>query len=109
MEKINTDEVTLKGTTAMQWAKELSKLPNGDFTVAFFPCSRLRGQAYPKLEVKEHCKWRTQLPKERFSVDGENLFLFNDEHGEPKMCYKILIRFMAFPNDGYKLHKIDWL
>ncbi len=109
MEKIIADDVTLDGITAMRWAKELSKLPNGDFTVMFFPYSRLRNKAIPKLEIKEHCKWRTQLPKERFSVDGENLLLFNDEHGEPKMCYKILIRYMAFPNDGYKLHKIDWL
>ena len=109
MEKKNSDDVTLKGTIAMQWAKELSKLPNGNFTVAFFPYSRLKNKAIPKLEVKERCKWRTQLPKELFNVDGENLFLFSDEHGEPKMCYKILIRYMAFPNDGYKLHKINWL
>ena len=109
MEKINADDVTLKGVDAMRWAKELSKLPNVGFTVVSFPYSRLRNKAVPKLEIKEHSKWRTQLPKERFSVDGENLFLFSDEHGEPKMCYKILIRYMAFPNDGYKLHKIDWL
>jgi hypothetical protein len=25
------------------------------------------------------------------------------------MCYRILIRFMGFPQDGYKLHKINWL
>lgn len=109
MEKINADDVTLKGITAMQWARELSKLPDGCFTVAFFPCSRQRGEASTTLNIKEGCKWRTQLPKERFNVDSENLFLFTDGDGEPRMCYKILVRFMAFPNDGYKLHKIDWL
>ena len=109
MEKTKADDVTIKGTIAMEWAKEISKLPDGYFTVAFFPCSRNLGKAGNKLCVKEHCKWRTQLPKEQFSVDGENLFLYTDEHGEPRMCYKILIRYMAFPNDGYKLHKINWL
>ena len=100
---------TIPGPSAMAWAKELSKLPDGHFTVAFFPCSRTKGTASDKLVVKERCKWRTQMPDEKFSVDGENLFLFLDEDGKEKMCYKILIRYMAFPNDGYKLHKIDWL
>ena len=106
---MENDSMTLKGTTAMQWAKEISKLPDGCFTVAFFPCSRKQETAVPKLTVKEGCKWRIQLPKEVFSVDGENLVLFTDGDGEPRMCYKILIRYMAFPNDGFKLHKIDWL
>lgn len=103
------NSTTISGPIAMQWAKEISKLPDGHFTVAFFPCSRNRGIASDKLTVKEGCKWRTQLPQEKFSVDGENLFLFNDGNGEPRICYKILIRYMAFPNDGYKLHKINWL
>lgn len=102
-------EMTMTGIQAMQWAKEISKLPNGCFTIAFFPCSRHRGEAIPNLTVKEGCKWRTQLPEERFSIDSDNFFLFSDADGEPKMCYRILIRYMGFPQDGFKLHKIDWL
>ena len=34
---------------------------------------------------------------------------YTDEDGNPKMCYRILIRYMGFPQDGFKLHKIDWL
>jgi hypothetical protein len=102
-------EIKLSGIQAMQWAKELSKLPNGFFTIAFFPCSRQRGVAIPELTIKEKCKWRIQLPEERFSIDSDNLFLFTDNNGEPKMCYRILIRYMGFPQDGFKLHKIDWL
>ena len=49
------------------------------------------------------------MPEERFSIDSDNLFLFTDNNGEPKMCYRILIRYMGFPQDGFKLHKIDWL
>lgn len=101
--------VTIDGPTAMHNAREISKLPGGCFTIAFFPYSRTRGEAGASLVVKEHCRWRTQLPKERFSVDGDNLLLFTDQDGEPRMCWRILIRFMAFPWDGYKLHKIDWL
>lgn len=102
-------EMTMTGIQAMQWAKEISKLPDGCFTIAFFPCSRHKGEASATLTVKEGCRWRTQLPEERFSIDSDNFFLFTDADGEPKMCYRILIRYMGFPQDGFKLHKIDWL
>lgn len=101
--------IEMDGINAMQWAREISKLPKGDFTLCFFPYSRSQGVAGDKLIVKPHCKYRTQLPQDRFGVDSENYFLFEDEHGEPKMCYRILIRYMGFPQDGYKLHKINWL
>lgn len=101
--------IIMDGITALQWAREISKLPDGEFTLVFFPYSRARGEASAKLQVRHHCKYRTQLPKERFAIDGENYLLFTDEDGEPKMCYRILIRYMGFPQDGFKLHKINWL
>lgn len=101
--------VEMDGIDAMQWAREISKLPQGDFTLCFFPYSKAMGMAGDGLVVKAHCKYRTQLPQERFAVDSENYFLFTDGNGEPKMCYRILIRYMGFPQDGYKLHKINWL
>ena len=103
------DSLIIPGTEAMQLAREISKLPDGYFTVAFYPCSLQKYEASTKLVVKTKCKWRTQLPEEKFSVDSDNLFLFTDEEEQPRMCYSILIRYMGFPQDGYKLHKIDWL
>ena len=102
-------EDVMTGIEAMQWAREISKLPQGCFTLAFFPYSRQKGEASAKLKVVTGCKWRTQLPKERFNIDAENLLLYIDGEGNYKMCYRILIRYMGFPQDGYKLHKIDWL
>jgi len=99
----------MTGISAMQWAREISKLPDGYFSIGFFPYSRQKEMASDKMEIKEHCKYRTQLPHERFGVDSENYFLFTDGNGDPKMCYRILIRYMGFPQDGYKLHKIKWL
>lgn len=99
----------MNGTDALQWAREISKLPNGHFTLCFYPYSRSKGMAGDGLVVKERCKYRTQLPQDCFAVDPENYFLFTDSDGEPKMCYRILIRYMGFPQDGYKLHKIIWL
>lgn len=114
----------IKGTHALQLARELSKLPEGDFHIVFFPYSRRHPlpqptsptpptsstlHSTPKLRTIEHCRWRTQLPHEAFDIDSDNYFLFQDSAGNPKMCYRYLIRFMAFPNDGYKLHPIKWL
>lgn len=90
-------------------AKEISKLPNGCFSISFYPYSKAKGTASEKLVTRTGCKARIQLPADRFSVDSENLFLFADKDGEPKACYKILIRYMAFPHDNFKMHKIDWL
>lgn len=99
----------MNGIDALHLAKELSKLPDGCFTIAFFPYSKARSQANDKLTIKERCKARMQLPEERFRIDSENFFLFMDEKGEPKTCYRILIRYMGFPHDNFKLHKINWL
>ena len=101
--------IKMDGVNAMQWAREISRMPDGDFTFCFLAHSRSQGKAGDSLVVKEHCKHRTQLPQDKFAVDSENYFLFEDENGEPRMCYRILIRYMGFPQDGYKLHKINWL
>jgi hypothetical protein len=102
-------EITIKGIQALQLAREISKVPGLSFTVAFFPYSRIRNQATPELDVRQGCVYRAQLPHEEFSIDGENFFLFIDGNGQPRMCYRYLIRYMGFPQDKYKLHKINWL
>ncbi len=99
----------LEGIQALRLAKEISKLPDGHFTIAFYPYSQSRNKAESKLKVMEKCKFRAQLPDEQFKIDSENYFLFSDENGDPKMCYRILIRYMGFPHDNFKLHKIKWL
>lgn len=106
-----TDTTTneLNGLDAIRLAREISKLPDGRFTIAFFPYSKAKKKAGNKLVTRKNCKTRAQLPEERFSIDGENFFLFSDENGDPKACYRILIRYMAFPHDNFKLHKIKWL
>lgn len=103
------EEKEISGLHAMRLAKEISKLPDGCFTIAFYPHSKAKGITSNRLEVKEGCKFRAQLPEERFKIDGENFFLFTDKDGNPRSCYRILIRYMGFPHDDFKLHKINWL
>ena len=103
------NDIVLSGLEAMAWAREVSKLPGGHFNMAFFPCSLRKMEASAQLQTEDGCTWRPQMPDERTFVHGDNLLLFNDGQGRPRQCYRILVRYMAFPNDGYKMHKIDWL
>lgn len=102
-------EIELTGAEALHTAREISKVPEGSFTIAFFPYSRTKRRASGKLSVYAGCKTREQLPEDIFSIDSDHYFLFIDNRGNPKMCYKYLIRYMGFPHDKYKLHKIKWL
>ena len=98
-------ETEMRGLDALSLAHEISKIPDGTFTIAFFPCSRSKGKASKQLTIKQGCKTRAQLPNEAFDIDSDNFFLFTDSEGKPKMCYRILIRFMGFPQDNFKLRK----
>ncbi len=97
---------TIKVIDAIRLAKEISKIPDGRFTISFFPYSRTTGKASAKLRVIEGCKVRAQLSRERFSIDGDNFFLFEDSEGNPKTCYQALIRYMGFPDDNYQPRKV---
>lgn len=100
---------TITGIEALRLATEVSKIPDGTFTIAFYPYNRRKGEVGAKLRVIEGCKSRAQLPKDKFWVDSENYFLFCDASGQQKTCYRILIRYIGFPNDNFKLRKVKWL
>lgn len=99
---------TIKGIDAIRLAQEVSKLPDGSFHLAFFPYNRQTERATSKLKVVEHCKTRAQMPQDKWEVDGDAYFLFEDAKGSPKTAHRILCRFIGYPPD-YKLRKIQWL
>jgi len=98
----------IEGNKALTLAKEISKLPDGCFIIAFFKYNTIKDQVSDQLRVIEGCKTRAQLPNEVFNRDPENYFLFQDNEGNPKTAYKILIRFIGFSHQGNKLRKINW-
>lgn len=93
---------------ALRLAGEISKLPDGTFTIAFYPYNRRKGIAWNTLRTVSGCKVRKQLPQDKFWIDSDNYFLFSDERGDPKTCYRVLIRYMGFPQDNFKLRKVIW-
>ncbi|MFH0757335.1 MAG: hypothetical protein V2B15_08620 [Bacteroidota bacterium] len=98
---------TIGGIDAIRMMQEVSKLPDGHFTIAFYKYNRTLDQVYTKLQVRERCRARAQLPQDRFQIPSDNFFLFQDEEGIPKTCYRILVRFVGFPPE-YKLIKVNW-
>ncbi len=99
---------TISISEMVRLAREVSQLPEpqNKFTIAFFPYSKSKGEASAKLVTKENCTFRTQLPRDKFSVDSDNFFLYNDMHGNPKACYRVLIRYVGFAADSFKLRKV---
>lgn len=98
----------IKGIDALRMMHDVSKLPDGCFTISFFPYSRANASASSELITKKGCKVRPQLPEERWSIDSDNYFLFLDGEGKHQTCYRALIRYVGFPNDNFELHKINW-
>lgn len=99
---------TISITEAIRLVREISQLPEpmNRFTIAFFPYSRAKSEASARLTTKENCTFRKQLPRDQFAVDSENFFLFSDGSGNPKACYRVLMRYIGFPQDNFKLRKI---
>ena len=98
----------LNGHDAVRMMEEISKLPDGCFTISFYSCNLATGEAGTELKTYTDCRFRLPLPRDKWETDGDNYFLFEDSAGNPKTCYKVLIRFVAFPIDGFKLKKVKW-
>ena len=99
---------TINGIDAIRLAQEVSKLPDGTFNIAFYPCNLAKDEALATLRTITGCKTRTQLPQNKWEADGDTYFLFQDADGNPKTSHRILTRFIAFP-PKFELRKINWL
>jgi hypothetical protein len=101
-------EETISISEAVRLAREVSQLPEPQcrFTICFFPYSRSKNEASSQLMTKEGCTFRAQLPRDWFAIDSDNFFLYSDAHGNPKACYRVLMRYIGFAVEGYKLRKI---
>ncbi len=99
---------TINGIDAIHKAELVSKA-GGTFAIAFFPYSRTKNQGETSsLKTYTGCTCRLPLPHDKWSIDGKHFFLFSDGKLQPKTCYRVLIRYIGFPDDGYKLKKVIW-
>lgn len=88
---------------------ELLSKTGGSFTLSFFPYSRKKGnEDTVQLKTYERCTLRTPLPHDKFDIDGKHFLLFLTEDLKPRSCYRVLVRYIGFSDEEYKLKKIIW-
>ncbi len=98
----------IDGIDALRMAEDVSNHKGGSFHVCFYPCNRTKNSASSSLRLIEYCTYRPQLPRNKFDIDADNFFLFKDKDNYPKTCYRLLLRYIAFPPD-FKMRKVNWL
>ena len=79
---------TIKGIAALQRAELISKM-GGSFSISFFPFSRKKPSADPDAQLKtfQNCTMRLPLPR---------------------ACYRVLIRYIGFSDENFKLYRVLW-
>lgn len=67
-----------------------------------------RTQETNGMRVVERARLRPALPDEPFSRQADMYLPYIDlDKDEPRLCYRLLIRYVAFPPD-FKLLKVNW-
>ena len=87
----------------------LSKM-GGSFCLSFFPYSRKKKPASPDVQMKtfQGCTMRLPLPHDKFDIDGKHYFLFTTSDDKPRSCYRVLIRYIGFSDEKFKLYRVIW-
>lgn len=98
---------TISGPEAIRRMRLISKVKNASFTLIHFTCN-LPKRSGGQLRKVEHCTLRPALPDGATKVNPDHYLTYVDASTDaPRMCWKKLIRYVAFPPD-YKLLKVDW-
>jgi len=98
---------TISGNEAIRRARNLKYLPDGFFTLIHLTCN-LKTRKCGELSKTERARVRPALREDTFQLDGDLYFTYEDiDTGEPRMCFRRLMRYIGFPPD-YELLKINW-
>jgi hypothetical protein len=98
---------TITGTEAIQKMRALRNDENVHFLLMHHTFDR-RKKTSDGLRKVEQCRLRPSLPDEIFDTDSDLYLPYYDLLAKKNgMCFKILMRFCAFPPD-YKVLKINW-
>lgn len=97
----------ISGAEAIRRMRLISKMKDETFTLIHFTCNRKTG-AGGELRKVEHCRLRPAMSEKVTKVDPDHYLTYVvSDTGEPRMCWKKLLRFVAFP-PRYELLKVDW-
>lgn len=100
-------EQVISGAEAIRRMRLISRMKDETFTLIHFTCNLKTGKG-GELRKVEHCRLRAALPEKVTKVDPDHYLTYViSDIDEPRMCWKKLIRFVAFP-PRYDLFKVDW-
>jgi len=100
------NQKTISGTEAIRRARYLKYVPGAVFTLIHLSCN-FKTRKCGETVKHERCRIRKALNEDTFQLDGDLYFTYEDvDTGDPKMCFKRLMRYIGFPPD-YELLKID--
>ncbi|NDV45807.1 hypothetical protein D0T49_01920 [Paludibacter sp. 221] len=101
------NQKTITGTEAIQRARNLKFIPGAYFTLMHLTCNE-KTNDIGRMVKHDRCRVRPALRQDTFRLDGDLYFTYEDlDTNEAKMCFKRLMRYIAFPPD-YEMLKIDW-
>lgn len=100
-------ESVISGAEAIRRMRLISRVPDAYFTLIHLTCN-LKKRTGGQLRKAEHCRLRAALPEKVTKIDPDHYLTYVlTDNDEPRMCFKKLIRYVAFPPD-FKLQKVDW-
>lgn len=101
------EQKTISGPEAIRRMRLVSKVKDASFTLIHFTCN-LKKQTGGELRKVERCVLRPSLPDGVMKVNPDHYLTYVDvSTDEPRMCWKKLIRYAAFP-PNYQLLKVNW-
>ena len=90
-------EKTITGAEAFTRIRNLKLIPGATFSIIFITCDLARNE-YGQIRKYEQCRIRPAMKSEGLSVNSDHYLYFeNIENGDPRQCFKKLIRKIALP------------
>lgn len=104
----NCMERIITGPEAIDRMRQLKLLPQARFGIKFITCDLNRPEKTGKVRVYTSCRIRPARRNEGLSVNSDHYLYFSDEEtGEPRQCFKKLIRAVCFP-PSYIWYEVKW-
>jgi hypothetical protein len=97
----------MEGNTVLERMRNLKNIPGAYFSMVHLKYNQNDG-AQQGAKLVQKCRLRAALPEDVFETDADLYLPYTDlEEDLPKMCFKILVRRVAFPPD-YEWKNVKW-
>lgn len=98
---------TISGNDAIRRMRMITKLKDGSFEMTHFTANHKTAEA-GELRKVTGCRVRASMPKGVTVNNPDHYLCYTDgQSKEPRMCFKKLIRYVAFP-PYYETLKVEW-